>query len=131
MLRLNKQVFIALLNFSGLLASTAKVSWYTNYICLNNQPCMTRPTLMDLNPDECNQGMCCNLLMVNLDKCNEIYNTFDDLSSRICVPNITENVNINVFDMITRINESSALTKHISCKFKCQFDGRKCNSKQK
>ena len=27
--------------------------------------------------------------------------------------------------MITRINESKTLTKHISCK--CRFDGRKCD----
>ena len=32
--------------------------------------------------------------------------------------------------MITGINELKTLTKHISCKFKCRFDGRKCNSDQ-
>ena len=32
--------------------------------------------------------------------------------------------------MITSINESKTLTKHISCKCKCRFDGRKCNSDQ-
>ena len=31
--------------------------------------------------------------------------------------------------MITRINESKTLTKHIPCQCKCKFDdGRKCNS---
>ena len=29
---------------------------YAKYISLNNQPCMTRPTLIDINPDEYNQG---------------------------------------------------------------------------
>ena len=33
--------------------------------------------------------------------------------------------------MVTGINESRTLTKHISCEFKCKFDGRKCNSHQK
>ena len=33
--------------------------------------------------------------------------------------------------MITEINESKTLTKHISCKYKCKFDGRKCNLNQK
>ena len=33
--------------------------------------------------------------------------------------------------MITEINESKTLTKHISCECKCKFDGRKCNSDQK
>ena len=34
--------------------------------------------------------------------------------------------------MISRKNESKTLTKHISCKCKCKFDGRKrkCNSNQ-
>ena len=32
--------------------------------------------------------------------------------------------------MITGINESKALTKHISCECKCRVDGRKCNSDQ-
>ena len=30
--------------------------------------------------------------------------------------------------MITGINESETLTKHISCECKYKFDGRKCNS---
>ena len=32
--------------------------------------------------------------------------------------------------MITGINESKTLTKHISCERKFKFDGRKCNSSQ-
>ena len=32
--------------------------------------------------------------------------------------------------MITGINGSKILTKHISYKCKCKFDGRKCNSNQ-
>ena len=30
--------------------------------------------------------------------------------------------------MITGINESKTLTKHISCECKCKLDGRKCYS---
>ena len=35
-----------------------------------------------------------------------------------------------MFNMITGINESKTLTKHISCECKCKFDERKCNSDQ-
>ena len=45
-----------------------------------------------------------------------------------CVPNKKEDVNLNVFNMITRINVSKILSKHISCDCKCKFDGKKCNS---
>ena len=47
-----------------------------------------------------------------------------------CVPSKTENLNLSVFNMITGINESKALTKHMSCECKCKFDGKKCNSDQ-
>ena len=32
--------------------------------------------------------------------------------------------------MITKLNQSKILTKHISCAYKCIFDGRKCNLDQ-
>ena len=50
-----KQVFIALLRWSGSLSSMINASCHTNCICSNNQPCTTRPTLMDLNAHEFNQ----------------------------------------------------------------------------
>ena len=37
------------------------------------------------------------------------------------VPNKIENVNL-------RANEPRTLIKHISCKCKCKFDSKKCNS---
>ena len=51
----------------------------------------------------------------------------NDLSNKICVPNKKEDLNLSLFNTITRIDESKSLTKHISCKCKCRFDGRKCN----
>ena len=35
-----------------------------------------------------------------------------------------------MLNVIAGINQSKTLTKHISCKCKCKFDGRKCNSDQ-
>ena len=43
--------------------------------------------------------------MVNLDRCNGIYNAFDNASSKICVPNKIEDVNLSVFNIITRTNQ--------------------------
>ena len=66
--------------------------------------------------------------MVNLERCNGSCITLDDPSCKICIPNKTEDHNLNVFNMITRTNESKALTKHISCKCKRKFESRKCYS---
>ena len=71
------------------------------------------------------------LFAVNLDRCTESCNTLNDLSNnRVCVQKKAEDLNLNVFNMITGINESKILTKHVSCEFKGKFDGRKCNSNQ-
>ena len=50
---------------------------------------------------------------VNLNRCVGSSNTLDDLSSRICVWNETEDLNLCVFNMIARINEPKTLAKHI------------------
>ena len=82
----------------------------TKCTSLNKEPCLDRPTLIDLNSNELHYYP----FMVSLESCNESCNTIDDLSSRINVPNKTEGLNLNVFNMIKRINESETLTKHIS-----------------
>ena len=46
------------------------------------------------------------------------------------VPNKIEDLNLIVLQMIIGINESKTLTTYISCKCKCRFDERKCNSDQ-
>ena len=46
------------------------------------------------------------------------------LSYKLCVPNKTEDLNVNVFNMIAVLNELETLTKHILCKCKCIFHGK-------
>ena len=52
MFSLIKQVFIVLLSFTSSLAHVAKVSHWTKCASLNDEPCMLRLTLMDLNTAE-------------------------------------------------------------------------------
>ena len=97
MFKLIKQVFIALLSSSRSLTSMANISNFRTCISLNNQSCMTAPCmkiLIDLNPEEYNQGLRYYPFMVNLDRCGRSCNKFDYSSCRTCVPNKTENVKI-------------------------------------
>ena len=75
--------------------------------------------------------MCYHLFAVNLDRCVGSCNSLNDLSNSVCIPTKIEDLKLCVFNMITGINESKTLIKHISCKCKCKFDGRKCNSNEK
>ena len=72
---------------------------------LNNQACMARPTLINLNANKRNQRLRYYPFVVSLNRCDGSCNTFDDLSIRISVPNKTEDVNLNVFNMVAAINE--------------------------
>ena len=67
---------------------------------------------------------------VKLDRRVGSCNTCNDLSNRACVLNKREHLNLSVFNMITGINESKKLTKHLSYECKSKFDGRKYNSNQ-
>lgn len=111
--RLIKQKFISILYFSGLLA--------TKFISLNNWSFLAISNLIDLNPNELSYYP----FMGSINKCNESCKTLDDAFGKICVPNIIENVNLIVFNMITKANGTQRLMGHVSSLCKYKFDGRK------
>ena len=82
-------------------------------------------TLINLHPNECSQQFHYYPFAVKLDRCVGSCNTLNDFSNKICIPSETEDLNLSLFNMITRINESKTLTKQISYEGKCKFDGRK------
>ena len=94
---------------------------------LNNEQCKTGVTLINLNPV---QLQFCPF-MISFDKCNGSCNTFDNFSSEVSGPNKKQNANVEVFNMITKINEVKTLITHIlyGCKYK--FHSTICNSNRK
>ena len=71
---------VVLLGFGGSLA--------TKCTSMNNQSCMVRITLTDLNPDEFESLLS---MFVSLDRCDKSCNTIDKPFGRICLPNKMEN----------------------------------------
>ena len=58
---------------------------------------------------------------VKLDRFVGSCNTLNDLSNKLCIPNNSEDLNLSGLNMITGINESKTLTKHILSECKCEF----------
>ena len=87
---------------------------HTKCVSLSNQKCKIQPIFTNLHPNEYSQEFHYYSFTVKSDKCVGSCNTVKDLSNKLCVPNKTEDLNLNVFNMITGINESKTLTKHIS-----------------
>ena len=86
--------------------------WLTYYFIIN------------LHLNEYNHELHYYPFVVKLDKFVGSCNTFNDLSNRVSVLSNTEDLNIHVSNVITGKNESNILTKDISCKFICRFDGK-------
>ena len=87
---------------------------FITFISLKKQQCMTKAAHINLNPDKHINGLRYYLILVNLDRCNGSCNTSynsHDTSSRICVPNKTEYVNLSVFNMINLLVENVAQIK--------------------
>ena len=94
------RLFIALLSFSESLA--------TKCLFFNDQLCMVRPTLIDMNPAELKYYP----FMISLNKCTGSCNV---LSPKICVSKETKDIYVTTFNMITSKDEAKAMTEHILC----------------
>ena len=96
----------------------------TKYISLNDESCMIRNILIDVNLVELKYY----LSMISLDKATGSSNV---LSSKICVPKETKDIIVKAFNIITNKKEAKRMSKHIWCYRKCNFDSTTCNSNQK
>ena len=49
----------------------------------------------------------------------------------LCVPDVVKNLNLKVFNLISRTNDTRYIEWHETCKCKCRLDLRVCNNKQR
>ena len=108
-------MFIVLLSFS--------VSLATKCASFNDEPCMIRPTLIDLDSVELKYYP----FMISIDQCTGSWNVF---TPKICVPKETKDIYVKAFNMITNKNEAKTMTKHNSWNCKCKLNS-KCNWNKK
>ena len=119
MKRTFKKIFIV--SLTGLVKGINHTKW----VSLSNRKCNIHPTLISLHRNNYSQEFYYYPFSVKLDRCVGRCNIINDLSNKVCVPKKTKYLNLSIFNMITGINESKTLTKHISCECKCKFDGEK------
>ena len=97
-------------------------------ISVINQKCMPRPKILDVN-----EGIGEALFYpynVLLNKCSGSCNTLDNPMSKICVPKIIKNVNMQFYKFLMRLNETRNVLWHESCKCVCKLNSSVCNNKQ-
>ena len=82
-------------------------SSHTKYLSLSNQNCKIQTTFINLQPNKCSQELHYYTFAFILGRCVGSCNTLNDLSNKV------EDLNLTVSNIITGINESKTLTKHI------------------
>ena len=95
---------------------------------MNNQECRIRPKIININSKK--PSFYPYSILVN--KCNGSYNNISDPYAKLCVPDIVKNIiNVKVFDLMSRTNETRHIKWHETSKYKCRLDASVCNNKQR
>ena len=55
----------------------------------------------------------------------------NDLYAKICVPDVVKDLNVKVFNLMSRTNETKNIKWHETCKCECKLDAIVCNNKQR
>ena len=66
-----------------------------------------------------------------VNKCSGSCSNINDPYSKFCVPNVAKNINVNVFNLVSRTNETRHIEWLETCKCKCRLDASVCNNKQR
>ena len=66
---------------------------------------MIQPTFINVNANEYSQKFHYYQFSFKLGTCVGSYNTLNDLSKKVCIPNKTEDLHLSMFSMITGIIE--------------------------
>ena len=76
---------------------------------LEIKKCEIQPTLLNLHLNEYSQELHYYPLAVKLNRCVGSCNTLNELSNKVCVSNKTEDLNMDLFNIITRKNENKRI----------------------
>ena len=72
------------------------------YVSLNNEECKVRPKTMNINSNEPSFYP----YSVKISKCSGSCNNINDPCAKLCVPDVSKNINVKVFNLILRTNEA-------------------------
>ena len=123
MLEFIKKCFFTGLEFLSTLTNVNSLS----YISMNNQECKVRLEIVSVN----SKGPLFFPFTIKPSKRSGICNNINDPYAKFCVPDVAKNLNIKVFNLLSRTNETRHIEWHETCKCKCRLDPSVCNNKQR
>ena len=96
-------VFIKKIFYIGSLFLSSLVSTTSlNCISMKNQECKVRPEIINVNSNE----PVFYPFSIKTSKCSGSCNNINDPYAKMCVPDVVKNLNVKVFNLMSRTNET-------------------------
>ena len=80
-------------------------------VSMNNQECTIRSEIMNVNTNEPTFYP----YSITINKCKGSCNTINDPYAKLCVPDTIKNINVKVFNLMSRTNETRHIEWHETC----------------
>ena len=93
---------------------------------MNNQECKIRPWIINFN----SYAPSFYPYSIKVNKSSGSCNNINDSYARLCVPDVFKNINVKVFNLISRTNEVRHIKWHETCKCRCRLDATVCNKQR-
>ena len=124
-----KQIFVSAMMLFGCNVLNVNLLKAISLKCvsMSNQECKIRPEIINFNRTERSFYP----YSIKLNKYSGICNNINDPYSNMCVPGVVKNINVKVFNLMWRTNETRHTKLYETCKCKCRLDASVCNSKQR
>ena len=94
---------------------------------MSNQACKATPEIINVNSN----NHVFYPFSVKTHKCKGNCKDINDPYSKICVPDVVKDLNVKVFNLMSRNNETRYMKWHETCKCECRLEAIVCNNKQR
>ena len=95
-------------------------------VLIKNQEYKLKPKIINVNSNE----PIFYPSSIKTSKCTGSCNNINDPYAKVCVPDVVKNLNVKVFDLVSRTNETRHVEWHKTCKCKYRFDKSSCKNEQ-
>ena len=92
-------------------------------ISMSNQECKATPNIIDIISNE----PVFYPYSIKGNKCGRSCSNINDSYAKLCVPDIIKNINVKVFNLMSRINETRQMIGRETCNCVCRFTSPVCN----
>ena len=94
---------------------------------MNNQACKARPEIIAI----ISNYPIFYPFSIKTSKCSGNCNNINYPYAKICVPDVVKDLNVKVFTLMSRTNETKNIKWHETCKCECRLDAIACSNKQR